>query len=133
MSHFGPSIHKTHSDISDGLIPLDGTSAGLFFPWQCFHLVAGTSCLISFTRCWTNCFHSLSSPLIQHNVTLESVQQVISVISTSGFKASPTCVISLARTKAARSSNLGIDSCFTGATLDFDATNLRYLPLVVVM
>ena len=124
VNHFGPSFQRGHFESSTGLNPLEGISAGLSFPLQCCHLLAGTRFLISFTRFRTNCFHSLSSPLIQNNVTLESVQQVMFVIVTSSSKASLTCVISLASIKAARSSSLGIVSSFTGATLDLEATNL---------
>ena len=123
LSQVGPSIHKAHTDSSDGLSPLEGISAGLFFPRQCLQLFTGTSVLISFTRFWTNGFHSLLSPLIQASATFESVQQVRLIISNSGFKASPTWLISLANIKAARSSNLGIVSCFAGATLDREAKN----------
>ena len=118
LSHVGRSIHNVHSDSFEALIPLECKSAGLFFPRQCLQLFTGTSVLISFTRFWTNGFHSLSSPLIQASATLESVHQVKSVISTSGPNASLMWLISLANIKAARSTNLRIVSCFTGATLD---------------
>ena len=49
------------------------------------------------------------------------MQQVISVIANSNCKASSTCSVSLANTRAARSSNLGMDNSFAGATLDLDA------------
>ena len=48
LRYVGPSIHSAHSDSSDGLIPLEGISAGLFFPRQCLQLFTGTSVLISF-------------------------------------------------------------------------------------
>ena len=57
-------------------------------------------------------------------VTLDSVQQVISVLNAPSSKASLTCPVSLARTKEVRSYNRGMENCFAGATLDFDATNL---------
>ena len=123
VNHLGPSTHKAHLDSSNGFAPHEGTSAGLSFPLRC-RLPAGTRFLTSCTRCWTNCFHSLSWPWIQNYVTLESVQQLISVLVASSYKASLTCPISLPSTKAVRSSNREMDNCFTGATLDFDATNL---------
>ena len=123
-NHLGPSIHQVHFESSTGFNPLEEISAGLSFPLQCRQLLAVTRLLISLTQFWTNCFHSFFSPLIQSNVTLESAQQVISVIANSSCKASLTCSISLANTRVARSSNLGMDNFFSGATLDLDATNL---------
>ena len=70
VNHFGPSFQRGHFDSSTGLNPLEGKSAGLSFSWQCYHVLAGTRFLISSTRFRTNCFHSLSSPLIHNNVTL---------------------------------------------------------------
>ena len=124
VNHLGPSFQREHLASSMGLNPLEGISAGLSFPLQCCHLLAGARVLISFTQCRTNCFHSLSSPLIQNNVTFKSVQKVMFVILSSSSKASLTCVISLASSKVARSCSLGIVNCFTGATLDLEATNL---------
>ena len=124
FSNVGPSIHNAHSDCYDGLIPIEGISSGLFFPRQCLQLFTGTSVLISFTWFWTNGFHSPSSPFIQASATLESVQQVRSLISTLGSNASLTWLLSLANIKKARCSNLGMVSCFTGATMDREAKNL---------
>ena len=98
VNHLGASFQRGHFESSARLDPLEWISAGLSLPLQCCHLLAGTRVLISFTRFRANCFHSLSSPLIQNNVTLESVQQVIIAIVSSSSKASLTCVISLAGT-----------------------------------
>ena len=124
VNHLGRSFQRGHLASSTGLNPLEEISAWLSFPLQCCHLHAGTRVLISFTLFRTSCFHSLSSPLFQNNITLESVQQVMFVIVTSSSKASLTCGISLASTKAARSFSLGIVNSFTWATLDLEATNL---------
>ena len=90
----------------------------------------GTNFLVSFTRFWTNGFHSFSSPLIQCEATLESVKQAIEPSCISSLRAVYTLVINLARSNADSSSNLGIVCPPAGETLGLAATNSTELPTV---
>ena len=92
----------------DSSAPLEGMSAGLSIPGQCFHTLTGVNCLISLTRFSTNCRHSLSCPFIQNKATLESVKQVGGSSSSSTISAALTLASSLDNSRAPNSSSLGM-------------------------
>ena len=110
---------------------------------QYLQLSTGRRLLISLTLFCTNCFHSLSMPLIQQSATSESLQRVIFLIGTSYYRAPSTAVTNLASMTAAKSSNLGIFGYSVGLLLswmrqtshryerlyELEGRQLRHMPL----
>ena len=92
---------------------------------NCFHSVSMPLIQQSatLTLLCTNCFHSVSMPLIQQSATSESLQHVIFLMGISHFRAPSMAVNSLVSMTAAKSSNLGIVWLLSGVSLVLDATN----------
>ena len=121
----GPCCHNSSFSSSlEGETPLEGMSAGFSDPWQCLQLAAGTNSLISSTLFCTNCFHSLSAPKIQQSAA--GVTYRVSKVDLM-FQGTSCCV--WLTVIADRSSNLGMVSFLTGATLVFEQRNLAKMPL----
>ena len=87
---------------------LDGMSLGLLSVGQYFQSSTEKSLLISLTLFCTNCFHSLSTPLIQQSATSELHQHVIVVMGALHFRAPSTAVTNRACMAAPKSYSLGI-------------------------
>ena len=121
-SHSGPCSHRGFSANSDALAPLDGMSAGLSLPGQCFQCCGATRLLIVFTLFSTNCFHSWSKPWIQNRDTFESVKQIGS--SSWDCRADFTLLASFDNRRADNNSNRGIVRPLIGATRVFADRNL---------
>jgi len=94
-----------------------GISAGFNWPCTCFQSSNDTTSLIRTTLFSIQGFWSFSLPLIQYEVTWESVQQKVLLISNLQSIALLTSLINLVRSSHPKSSNLGIDICLIGATL----------------
>ena len=90
---------------------------------QDLQLSTGRRLVISLTLLCTNCFHSVSMPLIQQSASSESHQHGIFLMGTSHFRAPSMAVNSLVIMTAAKSSNLGIVWLLSGVSLVLDATN----------
>ena len=88
---------------------------------QDLQLSTGRRLIISLTLLCTNCFQSVSMPLIQQSASSESLQHGIFLMGTSHFRA--MAVNNLVIMTAAKSSNLGIVWLLSGVSLVLDATN----------
>ena len=79
-SQLGPFHLWSLSSNSPSWRPLVGRSDGLSFPAIWFHELVSVFFLIPATRFSTNCLNSLSTPLVQNNAVIESVQQYTDLI-----------------------------------------------------
>ena len=110
-----------------GFIPLAAGSAGFSTSGTWAHISVGKSCLISATLWLTNCFHSLSFPLIQYRKFFESVQQRTRLTTRHCSSVFLIRTVYLVCINAAKSSNLEMVCFFRGATPLFDAINRTWV------
>ena len=115
---------RMHLLLSMEYLPLDGISAGLSLPGQCFQCCGATRLLIVFTLFSTNCFHLWSKPCIQNKDTFESVKQIGSSRSSCDCRADFTLLASFDNRRADNNSNRGIVRPLIGATRVFAERNL---------
>ena len=116
----GPSRHNLFTSSSSGVdyVGTDqGMSAGFSRPDKSPQHSTGSRFWISETLFCMNGFHTFSALQIQHRATLESVKQWKKEIFNSGVRLDLTVSISHASKTAERSSSLGTDCFFMGATL----------------
>ena len=73
--HVGPLHERALLPSDKRFTPLDARSAGFSVPGTWAHISVCKSCLISATLWLSNCFHSLSFPLIQCRTLFQCVQQ----------------------------------------------------------
>ena len=104
-----PYLHSLQLTGSVDVMPLEGMSAGLSIPGQCFQHSAGTIFLTSFTLFSTHSFHSLVIPLIQNSVTLESLKQHCGCNWMSTSSATDTLLMIFASNSVNSSSSFGMD------------------------
>jgi hypothetical protein len=93
LSQSGPCLQSLLRERSVGLRPLEGMSAGLSLPGQWLQSWGGTNWRISSTLLCTKAFQSLSTPLIQHRATCESVKHLMCSSSILGRRLWPRGVL----------------------------------------
>jgi hypothetical protein len=120
-SHCGPFHHSVDVDNVVGWIPLDMRSAGLDCDDTCLHVAAAVSSCMRATLLPTNVFHLFGVPCIHVKTIEESVHRYDSLIVM--LSARMAVLYSLDNNVAAQSSNLGMVSCFSGATFEVEHRN----------
>ena len=104
-----------------GSYPRVPRSAGFSSPGQWLQSAFFVRLSISFTRYCTNCFHSPRF-IIRYKAVMLSSHNLDLLILTCERSAFSTVVTSGTKIRADMSSNLGIDSSFSGATRVFEVT-----------
>ena len=125
LSHVGPFHHKEWLSNSLEEMPLEAQSAGLLVVGTWCQVVGGKSLRILAILFPTKVLYLLEFPSSQASTIVLLHQAWTSCKGMS--RAFLTEVMSLERSVAPHSSNLGIESCFKGATLVLAVTRVHGL------